>query len=374
MVEKSAGNRISLLAHFPSSNMSNITPDACNVDSDLDSVLPPSLYAVVFVIGLPANLLALWAAWLQVQKGKELGVYLLNLSLSDLLLICALPPWTDYYLRRDVWGYGPGACRLFGFIFYTNLYVGAAFLSCVSADRYLAVAHPLRFPGARPIRSAAAVSALVWVLELAANSPPLFRDAITKDRYNHTFCYESYPLSGKGDALANVGRVLAGFLLPWGIMLLCYAGLLRALRGSASCERREKRRVRRLALGLPCVALLCYGPYHALLLLRSLVFLTGGGSVAAGESCALEERLFPAYHASLAMATLNCLADPALYCLACPGARGEVAKAIGRVVAWVMGKDRRSWRERGGDGRGMGGRGEEMGMVEMGGRGASSIV
>ncbi|CAI9546805.1 unnamed protein product, partial [Staurois parvus] len=101
--------------------MSNTTPDACNVDSDLDGVLPPSLYAVVFVVGLPANLLALWAAWLQVRQGKELGVYLLNLSLSDLLLICALPPWTDYYLRRDVWGYGPGACRLFGFVFYTNL-------------------------------------------------------------------------------------------------------------------------------------------------------------------------------------------------------------------------------------------------------------
>lgn len=354
--------------------MTNTTREACNVDSDLDGVLPPSLYAVVFVVGLPANLLALWAAWLQVRKGKELGVYLLNLSLSDLLLICALPPWTDYYLRRDVWGYGPGACRLFGFVFYTNLYVGAAFLSCVSADRYLAVAHPLRFPGARPIRSAAAISALVWVVELAANTPPLFSDAITRDRYNHTFCYESYPLSGTADALANVGRVLAGFLLPWGIMLLCYAGLLRALKDSASCERREKRRVRRLALGLPCVALLCYGPYYVLLLLRSVVFLISGDAGAEGKSCALEERLFPAYHAALAMATLNCVADPALYCLACPGARGEVAKAIGRVVAWVMGKDRTGWLDRGGEGRGMGYRGEEMGMVEMAGRRAASIV
>lgn len=349
---------------------------ACNVDSDLDGVLPPSLYTVVFVVGLPANLLALWAAWLQVRKGKELGVYLLNLSLSDLLLICALPPWTDYYLRRDVWGYGPGACRLFGFIFYTNLYVGAAFLSCVSADRYLAVAHPLRFPGARPIRTAAAVSALVWILELAANSPPLFSDALTRDSFNHTFCYERYPLSGKLDAVANMGRVLAGFLLPWGIMLLCYAGLLRALRGSASCERREKRRVRRLALGLPCVALLCYGPYHALLLLRSVVFLIGESfEVAKRKRCFLEERLFPAYHASLAMATLNCLADPALYCLACPGVRGEVVRAIGRMVAWAMGKDTTGLMDnRGGVGRGAAGRGEEVRMVEMAGVGGGSSV
>ncbi|XP_053329475.1 G-protein coupled receptor 4 [Spea bombifrons] len=354
--------------------MSNSTaPDACNVDSGLDGVLPPSLYTLVFVVGLPANLLALWAAWLQVRRGRELGVYLLNLSLSDLLLICALPPWTDYYLRRDVWGYGPGACRLFGFVFYTNLYVGAAFLSCVSADRYLAVAYPLRFPGARPIRSAAAVSALVWLLELAANAPPLLGDAIHRDQYNHTFCYESYPLSGRGDALANVARVLAGFLLPWGVMMVCYAGLLRALRGSASCERRERRRVRRLALGLPCVALICYGPYHALLLLRSLVFLTRGSAVDSGGGCALEERLFPAYHASLALATLNCLADPALYCLACPGARGEVAKAMGGVVAWAMGKDRVGWGERAVEGRGGYG-GEDVGMVELGrGQGAHVV-
>ncbi|KAM9321932.1 G-protein coupled receptor 4 [Gastrophryne carolinensis] len=349
--------------------MSNVS--ACNVDSDLDGVLPPSLYAVVFVVGLPANLLALWAAWLQVRKGKELGVYLLNLSLSDLLLICALPPWTDYYLRRDVWGYGPGACRLFGFVFYTNLYVGAAFLSCVSADRYLAVAHPLRFPGARPIRTAAAVSAAVWLLELAANSPPLFSDALTRDSFNHTFCYERYPLSGTLDAVANMGRVLAGFLLPWGIMLLCYAGLVRALRGSASCERREKRRVRRLALGLPCVALLCYGPYHVLLLLRSVVFLMGETFEGAKRKrCVLEERLFPAYHASLALATLNCLADPALYCLACPGVRGDVVRAIGRAAAWAMGKDTTGLLDRGGggEGRGTGGRAHQLRMVEIAGR------
>ncbi|MEE6521428.1 hypothetical protein FKM82_019634 [Ascaphus truei] len=337
--------------------MSNSTPpDACNVDSGLDSILPPSLYALVFALGLPTNLLALWAACLQVRQGRELGIYLLNLSLSDLLLICALPPWIDYYLRRDVWGYGTGACRVFTFVFYTNLYVGAAFLSCVSADRYLAVAHPLRFTGARRMRTAAAVSAMVWALEMAANAPPLLGDALHHDRYNHTFCYERYPMVGRAAAAANVGRVFAGFLLPWGVMLLCYAGVMRALRGSVSCERSERHRVRRLAFGLPCVALLCYGPYHALLLLRSLVYLAGGS----GErGCAFEERLFPAYHAALALATLNCLADPALYCFACPGARGEVTRALGGLVALVMGKERGRW----GGGRGVWA--EEVGMGQL---------
>lgn len=90
---------------------------------------------------------------LKVRQRNELGVYLINLSVADLLYITTLPLWIDYFLQHDDWIHGQGSCKLFGFIFYTNIYVSIAFLCCISLDRYLAVAYPLRFAKVRRIKT-----------------------------------------------------------------------------------------------------------------------------------------------------------------------------------------------------------------------------
>lgn len=90
---------------------------------------------------------------LQVRQRNELGIYLMNLSVADLLYIATLPLWIDYFLQHDDWIHGQESCKLFGFIFYTNIYVSIAFLCCISIDRYLAVAFPLRFAKVRRIKT-----------------------------------------------------------------------------------------------------------------------------------------------------------------------------------------------------------------------------
>lgn len=87
------------------------------------------------------------------RQRNELGIYLINLSVADLLYIMALPLWIDYFLQHDDWIHGQESCKLFGFIFYTNIYVSIAFLCCISLDRYLAVAYPMRFAKVRRIKT-----------------------------------------------------------------------------------------------------------------------------------------------------------------------------------------------------------------------------
>jgi hypothetical protein len=65
-----------------------------------------------------------------VRQRNELGIYLINLSVADLLYIATLPLWIDYFLQHDHWIHGEESCKLFGFIFYTNIYVSIAFLCC----------------------------------------------------------------------------------------------------------------------------------------------------------------------------------------------------------------------------------------------------
>lgn len=102
-----------------------------------------------------AMLQLVWASAVppQVRQRNELGIYLMNLSVADLLYIATLPLWIDYFLQHDDWIHGQESCKLFGFIFYTNIYVSIAFLCCISMDRYLAVAYPLRFAKVRRIKT-----------------------------------------------------------------------------------------------------------------------------------------------------------------------------------------------------------------------------
>ncbi|XP_057694377.1 G-protein coupled receptor 4-like isoform X1 [Corythoichthys intestinalis] len=266
--------------------------------------------------------------WIQVRQHNELGVYLINLSVADLLYIGTLPLWIDYFLQHDDWIHGQESCKLFGFIFYTNIYVSIAFLCCISLDRYLAVAYPLRFVKVRRVKTAILVSTMVWLIEIIANSAPLFHDELFQGRFNHTFCFEKFPMQDWVAGM-NLYRVFLGFLAPWSAMLVAYRGILVAVRCNVSTERQEKAKIQRLALSLILIVLLCFGPYHILLLVRSVMFLRKPCD------CGSEERLFAAYHVSLALTSLNCVADPILYCFVNEGARHDVGRALSTLITFT---------------------------------------
>ncbi|XP_066560022.1 G-protein coupled receptor 4 [Amia ocellicauda] len=305
--------------------MCNSSLISCNVDSKIDHLFQPTLYIIVIVLGLPANCMALWAAYLQVKQKNELGIYLINLSVADLLYIATLPLWIDYFLHHDKWIHGHESCKFFGFIFYTNIYVSIAFLCCISLDRYLAVAHPLKFAKIRRIKTAVLVSLMVWAIEIGANSAPLFHNELFQDRYNHTFCFEKYPMED-WVAWMNLYRIFLGFLFPWVLMLFSYQGILKAIKGNISTEKQEKAKIKRLALSLIMIIIFCFAPYHMVLLSRSVVYLSKPCD------CSFEENIFTTYHATLALTSLNCVADPILYCFVNEGARSDVTQALGTLV------------------------------------------
>lgn len=174
--------------------------------------------------------------------------------------------------------------------------------------------------------TAVLVSAIVWIIEIVANSAPLFHDELFQDRFNHTFCFEKYPMQDWVAGM-NLYRAFLGFLAPWTAMLVAYRGILAAVRCNVSTERQEKAKIQRLALSLILIVLLCFGPYHGLLLVRSIMFLRKPCD------CGSEESLFAAYHVSLALTSLNCVADPILYCFVNEGARHDVGRALSALLS-----------------------------------------
>ncbi|XP_018418853.1 PREDICTED: psychosine receptor [Nanorana parkeri] len=288
----------------------------CFVNHDIDEVLFPTIYIIVIVVSVPANLISLYVSYLQVTKKNELGIYLFNLSFADLLYALTLPLWVDFSLHHDNWRFSEWLCRLSSFLMHTNLYSSAGFLTCVSLDRYLAVVYPLKYRHLRTRKVAALVSLTVWTIQCASNIVIVLK----KETYNDTgdlVCYDVFPME-RWKAAFSIFNVCVGHFLPLLIMVVCYYRIYVAVSLNQATADKDKRKIRQLLLAIMVTFVLSFTPYHVVLFLRS-IYEPG--------SCHFAKKIFQPYKLTLALSSVNCLADPLLYCFVSEIGRAD-AKAI----------------------------------------------
>ncbi|XP_036986268.2 ovarian cancer G-protein coupled receptor 1 [Artibeus jamaicensis] len=308
--------------------MGNITANGssmnCTIDHTIHQTLAPVVYVTVLVVGFPANCLSLYFGYLQIKARNELGVYLCNLTVADLLYICSLPFWLQYVLQHDNWLYGDLSCQVCGILLYENIYISVGFLCCISIDRYLAVAHPFRFHQFRTLKAAVGVSVVIWAKELLASVYFLLHKEVVEDGNQHRVCFEHYPLEPWQRGI-NYYRFLVGFLFPLCLLLAAYRGILRAVHRSHGTQKSRKDQIQRLVLSTMVIFLACFLPYHVLLLVRSLW----------ESSCQFAKGIFNVYHFSLLLTSVNCVADPVLYCFVSETTHRDLARLCAACRAFL---------------------------------------
>lgn len=277
----------------------------CTIDHTIHQTLFPVVYVVVFVIGLPANCLSLYYGYLQIKAKNELGIYLVNLTVADFLYIFSLPFWLQYVLQHDHWTYNEIMCKICGILLYENIYISIGFLCCISMDRYLALVHPFRFHKLRTMRAALVVSMFIWLKELMTSYIFFEHGEVSKDPESHIVCFEHYPIKSWEHSI-NYYRFFAGFLFPIFLLLFSYCRILRVIQKSQGTQLKRKLQIKQLVLSTVLIFLVCFGPYHILVVIRSLF----------EKNCSFASKVFNVYHFSLLLTSFNCVADPALYCFA----------------------------------------------------------
>lgn len=293
------------------------------------------LYSAVLAVGLPANLLTALLTWRQVRRKNVLAVYLCALSLCDLGYLGTLPLWADYVSRGHRWRWSSAACRLTGFVFFTNMYVSVFLLCCVSCDRYVAVRYSLEARGLRRQRVARRV-ALAIVAVVALGHAPVFVMPEGEAAEGEGRCFEPAGASATVAAL-SFARFAVGFLAPLAVLVASNCGVLAGVRRSTGLQRSQKERVRRLAVAVVALFLLCFGPYHLVLLARGLAFHLPVAA-ADGATCPMDRRLYTPYNISLALATVNSAANPVLYVLSSHNIRRELRRGLARVCSRARGR------------------------------------
>lgn len=291
------------------------------------SDLLTSVYIIAFIFGLIFNLLTLGPIWQQMRRQNILGIFLLHLSISDLLLIFTIPLWINYYYQNHHWQLGVDSCSVAGFFYYSNMYISIYLLCCISVDRCIVVSYPLHHKTHRTMRLAWAQCVVVYVVVTVMHIFVLFGDNLKDahdDNYSNDRCYETYPME-KPIAYFNLVRVGVGFFLPLLVLAVSYWRVLATVDQSPGLTSQAKRKVRLVSYGVIGIFSICYAPYHILLLIRSLFFYFHSDDVGPdGSYCQFEQKLHFFFSFTLALSSLNCVVDPVLYVFVSNGVQEDM--------------------------------------------------
>uniref|UniRef100_A0A665TK04 Si:dkey-78k11.9 n=1 Tax=Echeneis naucrates TaxID=173247 RepID=A0A665TK04_ECHNA len=220
----------------------------------------PSVYLVVFILGLLVNG---WGLKSLAQKWKKLGnvnIFVLNLGLANMFYLPTLPFLVVYYFKGSIWIFGDAFCKITRFCFNLNLYGSIGFLTCISVYRYLAIVHPMRVLGRITVTHSVAISVMVWLLVGVQSLPDMF---YPKNKGKIPKCYHTTSTARIEDYLIySLGWTLTGFFIPFLITLSCYGHVIVILCRKNSIQTDTKQRSLRLLFILILLFSVCYIPYH----------------------------------------------------------------------------------------------------------------
>ncbi|XP_061113299.1 lysophosphatidic acid receptor 4 [Conger conger] len=288
--------------------MNNSTAD-CNLRADFQIYLFPAVYCLVFVLGLLGNVGALYVFIFKITPRSSSNVFVINLALADTIFLCTLPFLIHYHLNGNNWIFGSPACLVIGTLFYTNIYISVAFLTCICIDRYIATVYPLTYLRLRATRCTLWVSLAVWMVTGAAMLALVFTgplDSVRPPKNGSHRCYESFSQREWASRMTayNVSGLVFGSVLPLAIIMVCYPLVARRL---AHIRTRTSRRALRIIYSILAITTICFVPYavvHLLhLLMRHQVI----------QDCVYANIIYKARRLTMALVSLNSCLDPVLY-------------------------------------------------------------
>lgn len=306
-----------LVATPISQTMPGLSARLCNASLEESRVVLMVVYSVVCTLGLPANGLTAWLTLLQALRGNVLAIYLFCLALCELLYLSTLPLWVVYIHNKHQWTLGARACKVSAYIFFCNIYISILLLCCISCDRFLAVVYALESRGRRHQKTAICISLCVFVLVGLVYYPVFDMDV------EDGSCFEPMRMSEK-IAGFHYARFAVGFAIPLCTIAFTNHRIFRSIKLSMGLTAAQKAKVKHSAIAVVVIFLVCFAPYHVVLLIKAATFSYYRGDKV--KVCAFEASLYTVSMVFLCLSTVNSVADPIIYVLATDHSRQEVSR------------------------------------------------
>ncbi|NXU99425.1 GPR15 protein, partial [Cettia cetti] len=190
------------------------------------STFLPILYSTVFLVGIVGNLILIVALLFKQRVQRLIDIFIINLAVSDFIFLITLPFWVDMEVSDENWRAGSFLCKASSYVISVNMYCSILLLSCMSADRYLAIMHP---SAARRIRTrsyAAALCICVWLLSCCLGVPTLTSRELKK-QYGKAYCTDKAVTEVK--QITSLILLIVFFFFPLLSILIFYCSITKRL-------------------------------------------------------------------------------------------------------------------------------------------------
>lgn len=229
-------------------------------------------YIVILALGWLGNGLVIYVVLRYAKMKTVTNMYILNLAISDVLFIVSLPFLTTTTILKH-WVFGFAMCKIYFVLFSINLFTGVFTLAVMSADRYLAVCHPIRSLKYRTPRIALFLCLCIWSVSFLVMLPIILYSTTVSHRSNVTgtfTCAISWP-DGQPippDKAFIWYSFILGFAIPVSLIAVFYVLVVLRLRQvgpnrKSKEKKKSHRRVTRLVLTVISVYVSCWLPYWA---------------------------------------------------------------------------------------------------------------
>nr|XP_009682481.1 PREDICTED: atypical chemokine receptor 2 isoform X2 [Struthio camelus australis] len=266
-------------------------------------VFLPAFYSVVFLVGLTGNVLLFIVLIMYIRKEKKMTeVYLLNLVVSDFLLLITLPFWALYISQWVTWDL---FCPLLNAMYAVNFYSGVFFVSCMSLDMYLQIVHACSPRNSVTWRKSFFILSVVWILSILLSIPDGIFTNIKQIHNKTVMCTHDYGQKHLfWKVVFQVIQNILGFLVPFLFMVFCYSRIACVLTTSPIPG---SRRALCLVFALVGVFFLLWSPYNVVLILHSLQ------DVGVIRNCESSRQLDYAMQITESLSFVHCCLNPLLY-------------------------------------------------------------
>ncbi|XP_041649845.1 chemokine-like receptor 1 [Cheilinus undulatus] len=296
------------------------------------------VYCLAFVLGVLGNGVVIWVTGFKMKKTVN-TVWFLNLAVADFLFTAFLPLSVTYTAMDFHWPFGKFMCKLNSSISFLNMFASVYILAVISADRCVSVVRPVWAQNHRSVRKASRVSLGVWVLALTLSAPYfIFRD--TGPSYNNDdiiSCFNNFAFSDDYETPSvnqlrlfrhramTITRFLLGFVVPFTVILSCYAVIIYRLKRNRTLASKSSRPLKIIAAVITTF-FLCWAPYHIMALLELV------SHMANHTSETLDHVIDIGVPIVTSLAFLNSCLNPLLYVFMGQDLKDEVRKSIQNVL------------------------------------------
>lgn len=322
-----------------------------------ESIVSIAIFTIVFIIGIPGNGMVIWVAGLKMKRSVN-SIWFLNLAVADIMCCLTLPFFIVHLALHEHWPYGWFFCKAIPSVIIFTMFASVFLLVAISIDRCLLVMKPVWCQNHRTVKFISLICSGIWMLAFIFCCPVFYYretsiyDGKTECVYNFgdddyrddpvnasvnvsanelweeysTYngsdlwedTYEGNDSVSLGSVVINITRAVFGFVLPFGIMAVCYA--LIVLRTHANQFHKPHNRTLRTVVLVVAAFFICWAPYHVV----GILYIV--------PSLKLSNSLILWDHLSTALAYANSCINPLLYVFVGKNFRAKVKQSVQRIL------------------------------------------